>query len=421
MPKTLQVPSPVLHKTSGQAVVTLRSPDGKRRQVYLGEFGSPEAAKRYREVIALHLAGTVTTTAEIKAAPAAAWPTVSRLVADFLLHAQTHYRDAAGKLSREVDNFTIAAAPFLDVLRDRRTDTLTCADLEAVRQHWGAVEFGQKRDEAGKVIAGTGKLHCRRYVNATLGRVRFILRWGTAQGIVPGPVWATLSAFRSLGRGRGGLRESEPVEAVPRAAVDAILPHLPATIAAAVELLWWSGMRAGELCNLRMRDVERAGEVWLYRPAEHKGAWKGRARTVRFGPKCQDILRPRVKANPDAFLFTPRDAMVERKAAWRAARKSPLQPSQVERDKRNAGKVTTYAEQFDVATLRRAVHRACDDAGVERFGLHRLRHAAGTRLVLAAGDEAARLQLGHADLAMVRRYSRAADNVAGAAVAVRHA
>lgn len=421
MPKSLRIPRPVLHKTSGQSVVVLRDhATGKRRPVYLGRHGSPEAQRRYGEVIAQWLAGAAVTTAAAKAPPSSS-PTVSRLVVEFLLYARQYYRDESGHVSRTVGNFELAARPFLDVLRDRPTDSLTCADLEAVRQRWTETEYGHRKDDDGKRIEGTGKRHSRRYVNDTLHRIRWMLRWGAERGLVPGAVWSSLSALRSLGRGRGGARETAPVEAVPRTIVDAILPHLPPTIVGAVELLWWSGMRAGELCSLRMRDVERNGAVWFYKPTQHKGAWKGRERVVRFGPKCQAIMAPLLSANPDAFLFTPARAMVERKAAWRAARKSQPQPSQVERDKRNARKPVRYAEQFDVATLRRAVHRACDDAGVERFGLHRLRHAAGTRLVLEAGDEAARLQLGHADATMVRRYSRAADNVAGAAVAVAHA
>lgn len=422
MPTNLRVPSAVLHKTSGQSCVTLRLSNGARRQVFLGAHGSPEAAKRYREVIAQYLAGQVVTTEQAKAAPSGAFPTVSRLVASFLLHAQQHYRNGDGVVSREVRNFMIAAEPFLHVLRDRRTDTLDCGDLSSVRAYWVEAEFGHKIDEAGNPIPGTGKRHARGYVNSTMRRIREMLRWGTENdGLVPGPVWHSLSAFRALGVGRGGARETEPVEAIPRAVVDAILPHLPATIAAAVELLWWSGMRAGELCNLRMRDVERGAEVWFYRPVQHKGAWKGRTRVVTFGPKCQELLRPRLSANPDAFLFTPLAAMAERKAGWREARKSKPTPSQLARDERNSRKRSRYKAQFDVETLRRAVHRACDAAGVDRFGLHRLRHAAGTRLVLEAGDDAARLQLGHADERMVRRYSRAADDVARVAVAVAHA
>jgi integrase len=239
--------------------------------------------------------------------------------------------------------------------------------------------------------------------------------------MVPGPTWQGLTAFRALTRGRGGLRESEPVEAVPRAVVDAVLPHLPPILRTAVELLWWSGMRASELCNLRMRDVERGDGVWLYRPAKHKGTWKGRERVVRFGPRCIELLRPMLSADPGAHFFTAAEVMRQRKAAWRAARKTKVQPSQQARDSSNARKAVAYAPTLDVATLRRAVHRACDDAGVERWGLHRLRHAAGTRLVLEAGDDAARVQLGHADGRMVRRYSVAADAVLGQAVAAKHA
>lgn len=417
----LRVPRMVLHRASGQAVVVLPLGDGKRRMVYLGPWESADAKARYREVIAEHVAGIEATTATAKAPAPSGWPTVGHVVRRFLEHADQHYRDAAGVVSREVVNFRLAARPLLDVLRDRTTDGLTCADLAEVRRIRGITEFGCETDENDEPIPGTGRLPSRSYVNSTLRRIKSMLRWGTENGMVPGDVWHALTAFRGLGRGRGGLRETEPVEAVSRALVDAVLPHLPPILATAVELLWWSGMRAGELCNLRMRDVERGTSVWLFRPATHKGTWKGRERIVRFGPRCQELLRPLLTADPDAYLFTPTKAMSERKAAWRAARKTKVQPSQKERDEKNARKANGYAQQFDVATLRRALHRACDDAGVPHWGLHRLRHAAGTRLVLAAGDDAARVQLGHADDRMVRRYSRAADSVLGANVAARHA
>ena len=56
-PKKLRVPAVVHHKASGQDVVFLRDEHGKRRMVYLGEHGSTTAARRYREVLAEHLAG----------------------------------------------------------------------------------------------------------------------------------------------------------------------------------------------------------------------------------------------------------------------------------------------------------------------------------------------------------------------------
>ena len=56
-PKKLRVPSVVHHKASGMDVVFLRGPDGRRQMVYLGDHHSAEAQRRYREVLAINLAG----------------------------------------------------------------------------------------------------------------------------------------------------------------------------------------------------------------------------------------------------------------------------------------------------------------------------------------------------------------------------
>ena len=317
--------------------------------------------------------------------------------------------------------FGLAVGAFDDALRDVQVDALTCAHLETVRRLVVDTEYGHKHDKDGNVIAGSGKRHARGYVNSTLRRIKFVVRWGCEQGIVPGQVWVSLSAFRGLRPGRGGARETPSVEAVPRGYVDAVAKHLPPLLVTALELLWHSGMRAGELCALTTRDIERTDDVWLYRPTRHKGTWRGRDRVVPFGPKCQELLRPLLSADPAAHLFRAEVVMRQRKAGWRRKRKTPVQPSQQKRDARNARRATPYVDCIDVATLRRAVDAACDKAGIPRFGLHRLRHACGTRLVVEAGDDAARVQLGHADERMVRRYSKAADGERRRRVAMRHA
>jgi hypothetical protein len=51
------VPSYLRHKRSGQAYTILRDPDGRRRQIALGEHGTPESRRRYREVVARYLRG----------------------------------------------------------------------------------------------------------------------------------------------------------------------------------------------------------------------------------------------------------------------------------------------------------------------------------------------------------------------------
>lgn len=422
MPRTPDVPQRILHRASGQDVVFLRdAATGKRRMVYLGRHDSAEARERYRQVLAEHCAGQAPTTATAKAPQPSDAVTVGTLCARFLLWAQDYYRNENGTLSREVTNFVLAVGALDDVLRDVQVDALTCAHFEAARRRLVDSEFGHRHDENGQPIPGTGKRHARGYVNSTMRRAKFVVRWGCEHGLVPGPVWASLTAFRGLRIGRGGARETPPVEAVPRGYVDAVLPHLPPMLRTAVELLWHSGMRAGELCALRTRDIERGADVWLYRPQQHKGTWRGRDRVVPFGPRCQELLRPLLSADPAAHLFRADVVMQQRKATWRQQRTSKVPPSQQKRDAKNAAKLGAYADCLDVATLRRAVHRACDAAGVPRFGIHRLRHACGTRLVVEAGDDAARVQLGHADERMVRRYSKAADDELRRKVAMQHA
>lgn len=418
------MPAKNSRKGSAPRLCIRRAPSGKQiayatfdgRQVNFGPPG-PEAQRLYQEFTARWLLNGKATLEPSDEGPCR----VEDLVADFMHEAQQHYRTADGKLSGEVTNFRHALTPFLELLGSKPTADLSCNDLVMVRNWWASQPCRPELDENKQPIPGTGKPYSRNYVNAAMRRVRFVCRWGTERNMVPGPVWASLSAFRSLTIGRGGLRETAPIEAVSRPVVDAILPHLPPTLQAAVELLWWSGMRAGELCNLRMRDVDRTNQVWLFRPATHKGTWKGRERVVRFGPRCREVIAPLLTADPDAYLFRPIDVVAERRTAMRAARKTKVQPSQVLRAKKAAARRSKIRDKYDVTCLRRAIYRACDQAGVERFGLHRLRHAAGTRLVLEVGDDAARLQLGHADGRMVRRYSRAAESVAGDQVAAQHA
>ena len=99
-------PSIVHHKARNADVVFLRGPDGKRRQIYLGRHGSPEARKRYHEVLAAYLSGEEPGPRQRSHEPTSGYPTVTQLVAEFLVWADREYLDAAtGKVSREVTNF----------------------------------------------------------------------------------------------------------------------------------------------------------------------------------------------------------------------------------------------------------------------------------------------------------------------------
>ena len=88
-----------------------------------------------------------------------------------------------------------------------------------------------------------------------------------------------------------------------------------------IQLQDLTGMRPGEVMALRTGDLDRSGEVWVYRPARHKTQDKGFARAIPIGPKAQAVLAPWLKADPTAYVFSPAEAVAIRNAkARRTAR-----------------------------------------------------------------------------------------------------
>ena len=72
-------------------------------------------------------------------------------------------------------------------------------------------------------------------------------------------------------------------------------------------------------------QIDRTGELWLYSPDKHKTDELGKVREIPLGPKAQEILKPRLKADPDAPLFSPIEA-TERQYAERRASRRPRTP-----------------------------------------------------------------------------------------------
>jgi integrase len=401
-----KVPSIVHHKARNADVVFLRCADGKRRQIYLGPHGSEQARQRYHQVIAAHLAGEepdLRSRSSGKQEAPSAYPTVTQLCAEFTVWAEREYLDGStGNVSREVVNFDHAIDHLLKRHGDVPTDQFAIRDLQQVRE----------------AMVDSDRL-CRNTVNARTRRIKAVFRWGTEQGFVPGRVWHELSALRGIRVGHGGARESEAVEAVRREDVDAVLPLLPGPLKACVELQWATGMRPSEALQIKMTDLDRSSDVWLYTVRRHKNRWRSQARIIALGPAAQGILRPLLRLD-GGYLFSPRDAMAEHQKTRRATRKTPLTPSQRTRDARNAAKRSSVGDYYGIDAYRKAIHRACDQTGIDRWSPHRLRHAKGTELARSEGIEVARIALGHKDDRVTRRYAASAELDLAKEVARKH-
>ena len=69
--------------------------------------------------------------------------------------------------------------------------------------------------------------------------------------------------------------------------------------------MWHTGMRCGEAAQLRTRDVDMTGPIWLFRPTRHKTAHKRKKREIDIGPEAHAVLRAFVQLDPERFWFRP--------------------------------------------------------------------------------------------------------------------
>ena len=189
--------------------------------------------------------------------------------------------------------------------------------------------------------------------------------------------------------------------------VEKILPLVDRRIGAMIRLQLLTGMRPGEVVQMTMRAIDTTAPVWIYSPPRFKTQHHhGKQRRVFIGPRAQVILRDWIRTELDVPLFQPREAEAERSARRREARTTKLWESHVlhqarkkaEREQRRDG------ASYTVASYRRAIARACDEAGIPVWSPHGLRHAAASELRREFGEETTRLVLGHSKLDTTRLY-----------------
>lgn len=384
------------HRPSGQAVVTLSGKD-----FYLGPWNTKASRAEYDRLTAEWLAAG----RNLPAQAVAADMTVSELVNRFRTHVSGYYRYPDGTPTKEVALFKYALSL-----------------LHRVYGHTLAKDFGPLAIQSLRqkmVERGWSRL----YVNQQVSRVKRMFRWAVAQELVSPSVLHGLQAVEGLKRGRTDARESEPVKPVADAVVDATMPFLPPTVQAMVEVQRQTGMRPGEVCQLRRSDLEITGPLWVYRPARHKMAYRGRSRVILIGKRGQDALAPFLKPDLHAYVFSPGQAMAERWQARHEVRVTPEGYGNTTGTNRKANPKWKPGEQFTTEAYERAIRYACqqafpapDDVAADDARLaewrrehtwapNQLRHNFATRVRREHGLEAAQVLLGHARADVTQVYA----------------
>ena len=388
MPRLIHsVPTYRKHKASGQAIVVL---SGKR--FYLGPYGTSDSRREYARLIA-----EWETNHRQSLAQPAAEITVVELLARFLKHAQQHYRSVNGKPTSELAVFA-AVMGRLNRFCGKTT----------------AAEFGPLRLKAFRESLVKDNL-CRNVANGFTGRVRLIFKWAAGEELIPASVVEALRCVAGLRRGKTEARESEPVKPVPDDHIDAVLPYLNHACRIMVQLQRLTGARSGEICIMRGADINQSGATWIYTPSHHKTAHHGHARKVYLGPRAIELIKPLLKDDPAAYLFSPKQSEAARRRALSEARKTPLSygnkpgTNKKKKPRRTAGEHYTpgsYAQRLKKAIAKCNEQRQeLGEPPIPSWHPHQLRHNAATYFRKEHGLEVARVLLGHRHAAITELYA----------------
>jgi integrase len=397
--------------SSGQACVTIRDPDGRRREILLGPWESPESKAEYARILA-ELAANRGRMPPKARGPAPADVTVTEVALAFWHHAEQHYRRPEGTPTGELDNLRDALRPLKALYGHSPARDFDSACLEAIQE---------------ELVRG-GRL-CRTTINARVNRIRRVFRWAVRKRLVPVEVIQSINTVPGLQGGRTAAPEPRGVLPVAVEHVNATLPFLPAPVRAMVELQRLTGCRPGEVLGMRASDLSMTGPVWTYRPRTHKNAHRGLARLIFLGPLAQQLIKPFLTTNLGAYLFSPRahvEALRARRAEQRRTRRTP---SELKRQCKRAPK-RRAAERYNRRSYWLAVFRACQKARGKRAAeLYRgaemtlrqahqqaaraiptwcplqLRHTAATAIRARYGVEAAKVILGHSKVETSQIYA----------------
>lgn len=398
MPRTPKQPAYQLHKATGQARVTIN-----HRDVYLGKYDTPESREAYRKAIR-----------EWRANRDGFVSTVRQIVDDYLEHARGYYRKG-GRTTSEVHSIRVALR-FLEPFGDEL-----------------AINFGPRKLKKARDAMVDAGLY-RESINQHVGRIRRMFRWAVSEELLMPDMVTALECVDGLRKGRTKAPESPGIQPVSAERIDALQEHVSPIVWGLIQFQRFTGCRPGEAVLVRGCDIDRSGEVWLYRPESHKTEHLERQRVICIGPKAQAVLVPFLLAEQDSYLFSAAEARAKFDEQRREARQSPMTPSQaarrpLDRPQRIAG------EHYSEAAYRRAITRGCERAfgmpddlrkisrdlpAEERSRLkqlasewraehcwspNQLRHTAATEIRAAFGLEAAQVVLGHSNANTTEIYA----------------
>lgn len=341
------------------------------KKTYFGKWGSRDAAILFARWLDAAYSNK-------KYTPPAESIRIYHCVENYLEFAATYYSQD-GQPTQEYRNIQSAMASLLTIAGDDRVSAFGPRRLSEVQSELAATRVS---DEPSSKLK-----YSRNTINARINRIRRCLRWCASQEMIPVSVVTALELVPGLSRGRTAARETDAVAPVALSDVMATIPHMSPTVAVMVQVQLLCGMRPQDVCRMTTSAVDTSRDIWLYRPAAHKTSYRGQALVKAIPPAAQELLRPLLRDDPSAPVFSPVDSLAY---WWEQARTNKKKAPPPPRDRK----------EYTTAAYGKSIVYAIDRAAkagvtISRWSPNQLRHSIATHLREAIGIEAAQLFLGH--------------------------
>lgn len=326
--------------------------------------------------------------------------TIAELCKAYMDYVRQYYMTEDGTAGKEAKQIEYSVGPLID--------------------HYGSMvieEFGPlKLIELREYMVGLG--WCRKLINQRVGRLKRMFKWAVSREITSSVLYHALSSIEGLRKGRTTAKESVPVKPVNEDHVYKSLDYMTPVVATMVELQLLTGMRPGELVIMRPCDIDRSGEIWHYCPHSHKTQYRGKDRIISIGPKGQQLLRPYLLRDRQAYCFSPRESERQRLAKLHEDRTTPLHYGNRPGTNRKDDPQTQPGECFISGTYGNSVRKAVKaarrditlnggdpDKELPKWTPYQLRHTAATKARKIFNYETAGALLGHSNLSATAIYA----------------
>lgn len=320
--------------------------------------------------------------------------TVQNLADAFLANANKVYRKN-GRLTSQIDQVQCAMTALTGRYSEMPADAIGAPQIAALRD---------------SMVQGVKKTLTLSTINARLRIIKQAYKWARTYGLVSREAVYDISIVPPLKAGETDAKLGRVIQPVPKDILEKTLAGCTATLAAMIRLQSITGMRSGEMCALRVCDIERSDKVWDYAPLTHKTEHHGKVRKINFGPESQKILKPFLakRKKLDEYVFLPAEAHQERlqqigfeKVAAYQTSRSNFIPGR----KFSAGSYYSHVcRTCDIVFDADGKRRAARDFR-HRWHPHRLRHNAATTYRERFGIEAATDVLGHSNFNTAKIYA----------------